>query len=88
MRSVALTMENDMLKENDRIVLTSDLPEDGLKAGDVGTVVHAHRQGEAFEVEFLTLDGDTAAVTTVLADQARPVSNRDITHARSMQIPA
>ena len=73
-----------MFKEHDQIVLTSDLPEEGLKAGDVGTIVHVHRHGEAFEVEFLTLDGDTVAVATVLASQVRAVSNKDITHARQM----
>ena len=44
-----------MIKEHDRVVLTKDLPEEKLKAGDVGTVVHIHRQGEAFEVEFVAL---------------------------------
>lgn len=75
-----------MIKEHDRIVLTSDLPKEGLKAGDVGTVVHVHAQGEAFEVEFLTLDGKTAAIATVLASQVRSVSNRDITHARPIEL--
>jgi hypothetical protein len=73
-----------MFKEHDRLVLISDIPEEGLKAGDVGTIVHIYRDGEAFEVEFLTLDGDTAAIATVPPSQARPVSNRDITHARQM----
>jgi hypothetical protein len=75
-----------MFKEHDRIVLTSDIPQEGLETGDVGTIVHIHQHGEAFEVEFLTLDGDTAAIATVLASQARPVSNRDITHARQMEL--
>lgn len=74
-----------MIKEHDRIVLTSDLPNEGLKAGDVGTVVHIHKRGEAFEVEFMTLEGDTVAVATVLSSQVRPVSDRDITHARPME---
>lgn len=74
-----------MIKEHDRIVLTSDLPAEGLKAGDVGTVVHIHKRGEAFEVEFMTLEGDTVAVATVLSSQVRPVSNRDITHARLVE---
>lgn len=77
-----------MIKEHDRIILTADLPEEDLKAGDVGTVVHVHGGGEAFEVEFLTLDGRTVAVTTVVASQLRPVTNRDITHARPMTVPA
>lgn len=71
-----------MIKEHDRIVLTSDLPRDGLKAGDVGTVVHVHGGGEAFEVEFLALDGTTVAIATVLNSQARPVTHDDVTHAR------
>ena len=75
-----------MIKEHDRIVLTSDLPKEGLKAGDVGTVIHVHEGGKAFEVEFLTLDGKTVAVTTVLPSQVRPVTNRDITHARPMKL--
>lgn len=66
-----------MIKEHDRIVLLKDLPEDGLQAGDVGTVVHIHRQGEAFEVEFMTLDGRTVAVVTLLSSQIRTVSKRD-----------
>ncbi len=77
-----------MIKEHDLIVLTCDLPKEGLKAGDVGTVVHIHKRGEAFEVEFVTLNGDTVAVTTVLASQARPVSRRDLTHARPMKLRA
>jgi len=77
-----------MIKEHDRIVLTKDLPADKLKAGDVGTVVHVHGKGEAFEVEFLTLDGRTAAVATVQLSQARPVTHRDLTHARLLEVSA
>ena len=75
-----------MIKEHDRIVLLKDLPEDGLQAGDVGTVVHIHRQGEAFEVEFMTLDGGTVAVITLLSSQIRAVSKRDITHVRELTV--
>ena len=77
-----------MFMEHDRIVLTTDLPEEALRAGDVGTIVHVHRQGEAFEVEFLALDGHTLAVATVIPSQLRPVTTRDITHARAIEIPA
>ena len=75
-----------MIKEHDRIVLLKDLPEDGLQAGDVGTVVHIHHQGEAFEVEFMTLDGGTVAVITLLSSQIRAVSKRDITHVREIAV--
>ena len=57
-----------------------------LKAGDVGTVVHIHKDGQAYEVEFLTLDGNTAAVATLEASQVRPVSKRDITHSRERSV--
>jgi hypothetical protein len=43
-----------MIKEHDRIVLSKDLPAEGLLAGDVGTVVHIHNKGKAFEVEYDT----------------------------------
>jgi hypothetical protein len=75
-----------MIKDHDRIVLTSDIPSEGLKAGDVDTVIHIHREREAYEVEFLTLDGQTVAVITVLASQLRSVNNRDLTHARPMKL--
>ena len=60
-----------MIKEHDRIVLNADLPDEALKAGDVGTVVHVYRDGGAFEVEFVALDGHTATVVTVEADHVR-----------------
>ena len=75
-----------MIKEHDRVILTTDIPNEGLETGDVGTVVHVYRKGEAFEVEFLTLDGDTVSVTTVPASQVRPVSKQDITHARPRKL--
>ena len=46
-----------MIKEHDRIVLTEPVPAEGLEVGDVGTVVHVYADGNAFEVEFTTLDG-------------------------------
>ena len=73
------------INEHDCVVLTSDLPAENLQAGDVGTVVHIHRAGVAFEVEFITLAGETIAVTTVLAAQLRPVGRRDLTHVRELQ---
>ncbi len=75
-----------MPKELDRIVLTADIEEEGLKAGDAGTIVHMYPGGDAFIVEFLSLDGDTIALVDVLPSQARPVTSRDITHARSVEV--
>jgi len=74
-----------MIKEHDRVVLKSAVHAAGLEAGDVGTVVHIYRDGRAYEVEFTTLEGNTAAVVTVEASQVRPVHRREITHARELQ---
>jgi hypothetical protein len=73
-----------MICEHDQIVLTEDLPELALEAGDVGVVIHVHRDGEAYEVEFLTLTGDTTALSTLRARQVRAVRNREIPHVREL----
>jgi hypothetical protein len=73
-----------MIKEHDRIVLTKAIPDEGLEVGDVGTVVHVYGDGKAFEVEFTTLDGRTAAVATVDASALRPVTSHEITHSREL----
>lgn len=72
------------INKHDCIVLTSDLPGEGLLAGDVGTVVHIHPGGAGYEVEFMTLTGDTVAVATVLPSQLRPVGSRDVSHIREL----
>ena len=74
-----------MINEHERVVLTVAVPEEGLEPGDVGTVVHIYRDGQAYEVEFVALDGRTAAVATLEASQVRPVSGREITQARELR---
>ena len=71
-----------MIRELDRIVLKKPLPKLGLEAGDLGTVVLVHESGRGFEVEFVTLGGDTLAVTTLMPDDVRPVDRNEIAHAR------
>ena len=75
-----------MLEEQDYIVLTEDMPGKGLKAGDVGVIIHIHGQEEAFEVEFSVLGGSSLAVATVLASQARPGTGYDVNHARKIEL--
>jgi len=71
-----------MIRELDTVVLTADLPELGLTVGDIGAVVMVHEGGAGYEVEFIALDGETLAVTTLDADRVRPISRREIAHAR------
>jgi len=73
-----------MLTELDRAVLTQDLPAYGLTEGDIGTVVSVYPAGEAYEVEFMTLDGEALAVVTALAGQVRPIAPNEIAHARAI----
>jgi hypothetical protein len=74
-----------MIEEHDRVVLTEDLSEQDLQAGDVGTVVHIYEEGTAFEVEFFRLDGRTVAVETVPASAVRPIASTDVIHARTRE---
>ena len=74
-----------MIREHDCVVLTEDIPNEGLQAGDIGTVVHIHQAGAGYEVEFMTLAGETVAIATLLAEQVRPIMKRDIAHVRELQ---
>jgi hypothetical protein len=71
-----------MISELDIVVLTRDLPDHGLEAGDVGTVVLVHDGDAGYEVEVMTLTGETVAVVTLPADAVRPIRDREIAHAR------
>lgn len=77
-----------MIPELERAILTVDLPEYGLKAGDVGVVVLVHDEGTGYTVEFMTLDGETVAIVTLDAPQVRPVSFGEVPHARAIALPA
>jgi hypothetical protein len=72
-----------VLKELETIVLTEDLPEHGLVRGDLGTIVLVHTAG-GYEVEFMTLDGETIAVVSLHSHQVRPVGRREIAQARAV----
>lgn len=73
-----------MIKDHDCVVLTANVPDEGLEAGDIGTVVHVHKGGEGYEVEFMTLTGETVAIVTLLAGQVRPLTRRDLAHTREL----
>ncbi len=75
-----------MIQELDQVVLTTNLPEDGLQAGDIGTVVLVHQGGTGYEVEFMTLAGETLTVTSLYGEQVRPIAQREIAHVRNLEI--
>lgn len=70
-------------REHDVVVLTRDVPEHGLRRGDVGTIVHLHSH-DAFEVEFISASGRTHAVITLTAADVRAAEDRDLVAVRSL----
>ena len=74
------------IKEHDCVVLTEDVAEAGLEAGDIGTV-HVHTGGSGYEVEFMTLAGRTLAVVTLRPAQMRSIQPRDVAHVRELAAP-
>ena len=73
-----------MIREHDRVVLTVPISDHGLEPGDVGVIVHIYPRHEGYEVEFVTLAGQTAAIVTASADQIRPIGKNEIPHAREL----
>jgi Domain of unknown function (DUF4926) len=63
-----------MLDEHAQVVLNRALPSLGLDPGDVGIVLHTYSKGAAYEVEFLSLDGNTIGVSTLEATDFRHAS--------------
>ncbi len=73
-----------MINEHDIVVLTEKVSGASLEAGDIGTVVHVHKGGAAYEVEIMTLAGETVAVVTLRPAQVRSIQPRDVAHVREL----
>ena len=69
------------------VILTIDLPDDGLCAGDVGTLIDRHNvpgKEIGYSVEFFDMTGRTVAVVTVPAHQLRLPTSADRPAARTL----
>lgn len=69
------------------MILNTDLPEHGLCAGDVGTLVERHDvpgKEIGYSVEFFDMTGRTVAVVTVPASSLRAPTSSDRPSARSL----
>jgi hypothetical protein len=70
------------------VILTRDMPDAGLRSGDVGTVVERHTTPdgaeEGYSVEFFDMTGNTVAVTTVPAMALRRPTPQDRPAARAL----
>lgn len=70
-------------KELDTVVLDRDLPEHGLRRGDLGAVVQVY-EPQGLEVEFVTASGRTQALVTLRANEVRPVQDEDLIAVRPL----
>jgi len=71
-------------KELDTVVLNRDLPEQGLRSGDLGAVVQVY-DTDAIEVEFVTASGRTQALVTLTTRDVRSVSDEDLLSVRTLK---
>ena len=67
----------------DTVVLNRDLPDHGLRKGDLGAVVEVY-EPDGLEVEFVTGSGRTQAVLTLSVNDVRAVQDRDLMTVRSV----
>ena len=64
------------------VVLNRDLPEHGLRAGDLGAVVEVYG-AESVEVEFVRASGHTKALVTLKSEDLRAVAATDMLTVRA-----
>ena len=67
----------------DTVVLQRDLPEAGLRSGDLGAIVEAY-DADTYEVEFVAASGRTQALVTLAGDDLRAVADNDLVAVRSV----
>ncbi len=68
----------------DTVVLDRDLPETGLRRGDLGAVVEVYDDG-GLEVEFVAASGRTQAMVTLRATDVRAIDDRDLLAVRPIE---
>jgi hypothetical protein len=70
-------------KEHEAVVLTRDVPEHSLRAGDLGAIVQIYSP-RRFEVEFVRAYGQTQALVTLEDADLRAVRGRDLIAVRQV----
>jgi hypothetical protein len=66
------------------VVLNTDLPDQGLKRGDLGAVVDVY-SSDAIEVEFVTASGRTQALITLRTSDIRELGDDDLVTVRPVE---
>ena len=70
-------------RELDTVVLDRDIPDRGLRKGDLGAVVELYEPDD-LEVEFVTASGRTQALVTLKVGDVRGVRDEDLISVRSV----
>ena len=73
-----------MFKLLDTVVLDRDLPEQGLRRGDLGAVVDVHAP-DGLDVEFVLASGKTQALVTLRSTDVRSVGDADLIAVRDLK---
>jgi hypothetical protein len=68
----------------DVVVLDRDLPDQGLRSGDLGTVVEVYPP-DGLEVEFFMASGRTQALLSLRVGDVRAVGDRDLIAVRDLK---
>jgi hypothetical protein len=68
----------------DTIVLDRDLPDQGLKRGDIGAVIELY-EPDGLEVEFVKGSGKTQALVTLKKTDICLITDTDILSVRSLK---
>jgi Domain of unknown function (DUF4926) len=67
----------------DTVVLDRDLPEHGLRRGDLGAVVEIHAL-DGLEVEFVRASGQTQALVELTTADVRAIQDLDLVAVRTL----
>ena len=73
------------------VVLQADIPEENLRAGDIGTVVDRHTVAglePGYSIEFFDMLGQTVALATLLGSLLRVPTHSDRPTVRSSALSA
>jgi hypothetical protein len=70
----------------DTVVLERDIPESGLRKGDIGAIVHIHGDSR-LDVEFVRASGQTLALLQLAATDVRALKDEDVPAVRASSPP-
>ena len=75
-----------------RVALKTDVPEQGLRQGDLATIVEYHKgrpgQEPGYSLEVFNAVGETVAVITLRESQIESLSAQEILHVRPLATAA